>query len=101
MNASAGSTEALIKALVEAARVGTMEVKERAVAAMHSLAMQDRGKGKDPGSAVNLLASTPSGLQALVSLIESGNTSTQGHSRDTPPPRSARWLAARPTCRSA
>ena len=63
--------------------MGTMEVKERAVAAMHSLAMQDKGKGRDPGSAVNLLASTPSGLQALVSLIESGNTSTQGHAAAT------------------
>lgn len=69
---AAGTLPRLVEGLLDACRSGTMEVRERAAAALHSLAEQAKDNA-------DLIAKAEDGLLLLILLLETGSPDAQAH----------------------
>ena len=70
VNATGGTMTQLIESLIEACRTGTMDVRERAAAALHSLAGQAKENAETIGG---------KGLEQLITLLDVGSPDAQAH----------------------
>lgn len=74
ITAAGGTLPRLIEGLIDALRIGTMDVKERAAAALHSLSEQAKENAQLIGR---------DGLRELINLAEGGSFTAQTHAAAT------------------